>query len=228
MKKVLVLFFLSILLILGTSFSVNAGLIGTYYNLSSAHPDMQVYTGGAGMVEIALTGSAPTETAATPNYSQFDWWDSQYFAFQREDSDADLQSNFSSSFFPISSSLPGDPYHFAVHWEGQFYVDTAMNYNYSMGSDDDSWLFIDNQLVLDLGGVHGMSYTDYTLSLEQGYHDIDIFFAERHTTGSGFQLNFFSDLEPPINGVPEPATMLLLGSGLIGLVGFRRKKLFKE
>jgi fibro-slime domain-containing protein len=195
--------------LLTVSNTASAGLYGTYYNLASSHPDMEVWNGGTGMVESTLTGATPTLTGSA-NYNQFDWWDSSYSSFSRLDSDADLQTGFASSWFPLNEGLEGDPYHFAVHWSGTFYVDEDKSYTYSMGSDDDSWLFIDDGLVLDLGGVHGMTYANYTIDLTQGYHTIDIFFAERHTSQSGFQLNFFSDLEP----VPVPGAALL---GMLGL-----------
>ncbi len=99
MKKVLFLLVGSVFL-LGISLNASAGLIGTYYNHSYSHPDMEVWNGGTGMVESTLTGSAPTATASA-NFNQFDWWDSQYYAFQRVDSDADLQSNFLSSWWPV-------------------------------------------------------------------------------------------------------------------------------
>lgn len=43
---------------------------------------------------------------------------------------------------------------------------------------------------------------------------------------SVFNLNYENGAGP--DPVPEPTTMLLLGSGLVGLVGFGRRKFFKK
>jgi fibro-slime domain-containing protein len=206
--------------------TAHAGLLGMYYNLSASHPDMETPITGVktGWVENTLTGSSPTLTTEGANYvNQFDWWDNAYYVGQRVDSDADLQSNFANSWFPLNQGITGDPYHFAVRWTGSFYVASDMTYTYSMGSDDDSWLFIDKQLELDLGGIHAKSYTNYNVDLSAGWHSIDIFFAERHVVQSGFQLNFFSDLHPTAP-VPEPGTLMLVGIGLAGAGFLRRRK----
>ena len=44
-----------------------------------------------------------------------------------------------------------------------------------------------------------------------------------HDTGNYWLVDDMSGDTTGIPGVPEPATLLLLGSGLLGLVGFRRK-----
>ena len=132
------------------------------------------------------------------------------------------------AFFPLDglgwndSACCGHNYSFTFELHNVFTYEPGQVFSFS--GDDDVFVYINKQLVINLGGVHGTMSSSVnldTLGLIAGHdYNLDFFFAERHTTGSNFSMT--TSIQN-LQSVPEPATLALFGTGLLGL-GFRRKR----
>lgn len=202
-----------------------------------------------GMVASTLSGGLPTAganiVAGASTAANFAKWyvDTPGFNLSKPTSllltegPAGTYTYSNNAFFPIDGQLYGDQgrshnYHFTMQLEGQLaFSDPALgpNKSFTFTGDDDLWVFVDGKLVLDLGGVHGAATKSFTaqdlknLGLVAGTpYDLDIFFAERHTSQSNFAITTTLDITPPPE-LPEPGTLLLALPALAALVARRRR-----
>ncbi len=127
-----------------------------------------------------------------------------------DDSDDPLYQSLG-GFFPIEGQGFGNPggspdrnFHFTFELHTEFTYDDDGAQYFSFLGDDDVWVFINGQLVIDLGGVHsaieqGVDLTRLDLTDGETYA-LDFFFAERHRTQSNFR--FQTNLELKTASLP--------------------------
>ncbi len=116
---------------------------------------------------------------------------------------------FGNSEGPLRWARPGSRnFHFTFELETEFrYTDPEardFDLEFTFTGDDDVWVFINDTLAVDIGGVHGQARRSINvddaaerLGLEPGNsYSLKLFFAERHTSESNFRIETTLELRP--------------------------------
>ena len=172
---------------------VAATLRGEYFVLPGNHPDVE---------HINVAGELMWYSSAGKHRVRLEKTVTQSLPFVFD------------SFYPDGRGADGGDNGFlAVHWNGCFTLPKAQSIGFNLGSDDDSWVFVDGNLVVDNGGVKPLADAPFQVAhLAAGSHVFDVFYADRHTSAAQLHLSTDFSVSPCPTAIPSPTAVPTVAS----------------
>ncbi len=234
------------------AFADNITMSATYYTIAESDPDMGTLAGGVFNNEVqnalgpnglpvlntatyGCTSNCFTATPLPTNLTangQITWWStSNPYVTQTGTGTVTLPYSNGSFYAPNGTGSNDANGYQSAFFSATLNVPTTESISFNVGADDTAFVYLDNSIVCDLGGVHADSPGTCTSSmLTVGSHTLDLFFADLHQVGSALTFDVTTSgvtgapPPPPTTGTPEPASVALLASGLIGLALVRLRR----
>ena len=202
--------------------SLTFSQVGDTYTLSSAEADG---LGSIGELEYFFNPSPSNTTTYTsiftndfwpldtatdrsdPNFGSYSANDKKYYSgVQSADGvAANTSTATESTTFPYSDDGVAHNSFFGMQYAVEFTLteDYVGPLEYYFFGDDDMWVFLDNTLVCDIGGVHSsvgeyVNLWDYLEKGRAGKHTLSFFYTERGASGSTCYMGFTL---PSVSGI---------------------------
>lgn len=127
------------------------------------------------------------------------------------------------SFFPPNGTGTNDANGFqAAVFSATLHVPSTESIAFKIGADDVAFVYLDGNVVCDLGGVHANSPGACVSGiLPAGDHSLELFYADIHQVAAALT---FEVTTGNITTIPEPSSLALLGAAISALALFRLRR----